>query len=116
MSENEKVWVPSDADGSLVRVEHGAVVVAAGTLNTPQPCRCGCSRQLPSSRLVGRDLRLHPVSSVFGLFDEPQDAHMVYPITGPLDGAVGVTRGGRVRDRGDDDDGPDRLRDHTEDE
>ena len=30
---------------------------------------------------VGRHLGLHPVRLVYGLFDEPQDAHMVYPIT-----------------------------------
>ena len=35
----------------------------------------------PSSRLVGRNLGFHPARLVFGLFDEPQDAHMVYPIT-----------------------------------
>ena len=31
--------------------------------------------------IVGRNLGLHPARLVFGLFDEPQDAHMVYPIT-----------------------------------
>ncbi len=30
---------------------------------------------------MGRNLGFHPVRLVFGLFDEPQDAHMVYPIT-----------------------------------
>ena len=35
----------------------------------------------PSSRLVGRNLGFHPARLVYGLFDEPQDAHMVYPIT-----------------------------------
>ena len=30
---------------------------------------------------IGRNLGLHPVRLVYGLFDEPQDAHMVYPIT-----------------------------------
>jgi choline dehydrogenase-like flavoprotein len=35
----------------------------------------------PSSRLIGRNLGFHPARLVFGLFDEPQDAHMVYPIT-----------------------------------
>ena len=34
-----------------------------------------------STRLVGRNLGFHPVRLVYGLFDEPQDAHMVYPIT-----------------------------------
>ena len=35
----------------------------------------------PSSRLVGRNLGFHPARLVYGLFDEPQDTHMVYPIT-----------------------------------
>ena len=35
----------------------------------------------PSSRLIGRNLGFHPARLVYGLFDEPQDAHMVYPIT-----------------------------------
>jgi choline dehydrogenase-like flavoprotein len=30
---------------------------------------------------IGRHLGLHPAQFVFGLFDEPQDAHMVAPIT-----------------------------------
>ena len=35
----------------------------------------------PSTRLIGRNLGFHPVRLVYGLFDEPQDAHMVYPIS-----------------------------------
>ena len=31
---------------------------------------------------IGRHLGLHPAQFVFGLFDEPQDAHMVAPISG----------------------------------
>src|SRR5262249_57650907 len=30
---------------------------------------------------IGSHLGLHPVRLVYGLFDEPQDAHMVYPIS-----------------------------------
>ena len=74
-----------DADGERHAVEAGAVVVAAGALNTPQilirselPAGCGHS---PSSELIGRNLGLHPAAFVFGLFDDPQDAHRVYPIT-----------------------------------
>ena len=70
-----------DADGALRRVDAGAVVVAAGTLNTPQLLMRSGLPDSPSSRLVGRNLGFHPVRLVFGLFDEPQDAHMVYPIT-----------------------------------
>jgi choline dehydrogenase-like flavoprotein len=68
-------------DGALERVDAGAVVVAAGTLNTPQLLLRSGLPDSPSSRLVGRNLGFHPARLVFGLFDEPQDAHMVYPIT-----------------------------------
>jgi choline dehydrogenase-like flavoprotein len=65
-----------DADGERHTVRAGAVVVAAGSLNTPQLLiRSGVGGQ------VGKNLGLHPVRLVYGLFDEPQDAHMVYPIT-----------------------------------
>ena len=70
-----------DGDGTLTRVDAGAVVVAAGTLNTPQLLLRSGLPDSPSSRLVGRNLGFHPARLVFGLFDEPQDAHMVYPIT-----------------------------------
>jgi hypothetical protein len=35
----------------------------------------------PSSRLIGRNLGFHVARLVAGLFDEVQDAHMVYPIS-----------------------------------
>ena len=70
-----------DRDGARQRVDAGAVVVAAGTLNTPQLLLRSGLPDSPSSRLVGRNLGFHPARLVFGLFDEPQDAHMVYPIT-----------------------------------
>ena len=63
------------------RVDAGAVVVAAGTLNTPQLLLRSGLPDSPSTRLVGRNLGFHPVRLVYGLFDEPQDAHMVYPIS-----------------------------------
>jgi choline dehydrogenase-like flavoprotein len=75
----------ADLDGRHHTIEAGAVVVAAGALNTPQilirsglPGATGGS---PSSDLIGRNLGLHPAAFVFGLFDEVQDAHRVYPIT-----------------------------------
>jgi choline dehydrogenase-like flavoprotein len=75
----------SDASGERHTVEAGAVVVAGGTLNTPQILIRSGIRELtggsPSSRLVGRNLGLHPMRLVYGLFDEPQDAHKVYPIS-----------------------------------
>src|SRR5262249_15576242 len=36
----------------------------------------------PGARLVGRTLGLHPARLVYGRFDDPQDCHRVYPITG----------------------------------
>ena len=70
-----------DAEGTRHRVEAGVVVVAAGTLNTPQLLLRSGVPESPSSRLIGRNLGFHPVRLVYGLFDEPQDTHMVYPIT-----------------------------------
>jgi choline dehydrogenase-like flavoprotein len=64
-------------DGAPTRVDANVVVVAAGTLNSPQLLM----RSGVLSPLVGRNLGFHPARLVYGLFDEPQDAHMVYPIT-----------------------------------
>jgi choline dehydrogenase-like flavoprotein len=71
----------TNGDGTLERVDAGAVVVAGGTLNSPQILMRSGLPDTPSSRLVGRNLGFHPARLVYGLFDEPQDAHMVYPIT-----------------------------------
>ena len=66
-----------DPTGERRTVRAGAVVVAAGSLNTPQLLtKSGLTNQA-----IGRNLGLHPVRLVYGLFDEPQDAHMVYPVT-----------------------------------
>lgn len=67
----------ADADGTRHVVHANVVVVAAGALNTPQLLiRSGLE-----NRSIGRHLGIHPIRLVYGLFDEPQDAHMVYPIT-----------------------------------
>ena len=66
-----------DAAGQPQRVAAGAVVVAAGTLNTPGLL----ARSGLEDPLIGRNLGFHPARRVFGRFDEPQDAHVVYPIT-----------------------------------
>ncbi|HEY6055976.1 MAG TPA: GMC family oxidoreductase [Gaiellaceae bacterium] len=66
-----------DAAGARQTVRARAVVAAAGTLNTPQLLRRSGLR----NEAVGRHLGLHPSRLVYGLFDEPQDAHMVYPIS-----------------------------------
>lgn len=70
-----------DAGGARRSVAAGAVVVAAGTLNTPQLLQRSGLPESASSRLVGSNLGFHPARLVYGLFDEPQDTHMVYPIT-----------------------------------
>ncbi len=74
-----------DAAGERHTIEAGAVVVAAGALNTPQLLiRSGlpeASGNSDSSELIGSNLGLHPAAFVFGLFDQIQDAHRVYPIT-----------------------------------
>ena len=65
------------ATGERQTVRARAVVVAAGAVNTPQLLlRSGLENPA-----IGRHLGLHPVRLVYGLFDEPQDAHMVYPIS-----------------------------------
>jgi len=64
------------SEGERHVVEADAVVVAAGALNTPQLLlRSGLGGA------VGKHLGVHPVRIVVGLFDEPQDAHLAYPIT-----------------------------------
>jgi choline dehydrogenase-like flavoprotein len=72
-------------DGEPHNVQADVVVVAAGTLATPGLLiRSGVREAAggsPSSELIGRHLGFHPARLVEGLFDEPQDAHMVYPIS-----------------------------------
>ncbi len=66
-----------DVAGERHTVAAGVVVVAGGALNTPQLLlRSGLT-----GPAIGQHLGLHPVRLVYGRFDEPQDAHMVYPIT-----------------------------------
>ena len=72
-------------DGELHRVRADVVVVAAGALATPGLLIRSGVREATggsnSSELIGRHLGFHPARLVEGLFDEVQDAHMVYPIT-----------------------------------
>jgi choline dehydrogenase-like flavoprotein len=67
----------SDAAGEHHAVDAGVVVVAGGALNSPQLL----TRSGVSNPMIGRNLGFHPAQFAFGLFDEPQDSHMVYPIT-----------------------------------
>jgi choline dehydrogenase-like flavoprotein len=67
----------TDQDGETKQVHADATVVACGSLSTPQVLM----RSGVENPNIGRHLGLHPAQFVFGLFDEPQDAHMVAPIT-----------------------------------
>ncbi len=67
----------TDAGGERHTVHADTVVVAGGALNTPQILK----RSGLDSAAIGANLGLHPVRLVYGLFDEPQDAHMTYPIS-----------------------------------
>ena len=74
-----------DADGTVREARADVVVVAAGTLATPGLLLRSGVREAaagsPSSELIGHNVGFHPARLVEGLFDELQDAHMVYPIT-----------------------------------
>jgi choline dehydrogenase-like flavoprotein len=67
----------TDAAGARQAVRAETVVVAGGALNTPQILR----RSGLDAPAIGAFLGLHPVRLVYGLFDEPQDAHLTYPIS-----------------------------------
>jgi choline dehydrogenase-like flavoprotein len=67
----------TDATGDSRDVQADVVVVACGSLSTPLLL----ARSEVPNEMVGRTLGLHPAQFVFGLFDEPQDAHMVAPIS-----------------------------------
>jgi choline dehydrogenase-like flavoprotein len=68
------------------------VVLAGGALNTPQILR----RSGLDAPAIGRFLGLHPVRLVYGLFDEPQDAHITYPISSHFMGYQHDENGGFV--------------------
>lgn len=66
-----------DAAGQRHAVRARVVVAAAGALATPALLRRSGLRH-PA---IGQHIGLHPARLVYGLFDEVQDAHRVYPIT-----------------------------------
>ena len=74
-----------DGDGQPQAVAADVVVAAAGALASPGLLlRSGVGEVAggsASSELIGRHLGFHPARLVEGLFDEIQDAHMVYPIS-----------------------------------
>ena len=67
----------TDETGQTHHVHADATVVACGSLSTPLLLK----RSGVANPNVGRHLGLHPAQFVFGLFDEPQDAHIVAPIS-----------------------------------
>ncbi len=68
-------------DGEVHEAHADVVVVAAGALGTPGLLIRSGLGSLPGGELVGANLGFHPARLVAGLFDDVQDAHMVYPIT-----------------------------------
>lgn len=76
-----------DATGTTHSLDAGVVVAACGTLNTPQLLiRSGIAELgSPSAAQIGCNLGTHTARMVHGLFEEPQDCHMVYPITARCD-------------------------------
>lgn len=72
------VQYTDQSTGERHEIDADVVVVAAGSLRTPQLL----ARSNVPNPNVGRHLGFHPAHFVFGLFDEPQDAHMVAPISG----------------------------------
>ncbi|MCC7285418.1 MAG: GMC family oxidoreductase [Burkholderiaceae bacterium] len=66
-----------DAGGERHAVHARFIVAAAGALNTAQLLH----RSGLANPAIGRHVGLHPVRLVYGLFDEVQDAHRVYPIS-----------------------------------
>ena len=75
----------ADGEGAAHQVEADVVVVAGGAMASPQLLLRSGVRQAaggsPSAEQIGRHLGFHPARLVEGLFDEVQDAHMVYPIS-----------------------------------
>ncbi len=66
-----------DAGGARHAAHAPFIVAAAGALNTAHLLR----RSGLTNPAIGRHVGLHPVRLVYGLFDEVQDAHRVYPIS-----------------------------------
>ncbi|HMO47066.1 MAG TPA: GMC family oxidoreductase [Rubrivivax sp.] len=66
-----------DDAGSRHQVRAPIIVAAAGALNTSLLLLRSGLR----NRTIGRHVGLHPFRLVYGLFDDVQDAHRVYPIS-----------------------------------
>jgi choline dehydrogenase-like flavoprotein len=69
-----------DANGNVRRQRGNVVVLACNAIGTPRLLLASASKRFPeglanSSGLVGKNLMLHPVAMVTGLFDEPIDGY-----------------------------------------
>jgi choline dehydrogenase-like flavoprotein len=73
------------SDGELHTAAADVVVVAGGAMASPQLLLRSGVREAgggsASSEQIGHHVGFHPARLVEGLFDEVQDAHMVYPIS-----------------------------------
>jgi choline dehydrogenase-like flavoprotein len=77
------------ADGSLLTVRAPRVVVAGGALESPALLlRSGIG-----GPAAGRNLRIHPVSAIFGVYDEPQQPWWGAPQTALSDEFVEAEAG-----------------------
>lgn len=85
-------------DGTTQRLEAPVVVLAAGSLVTPQLLQMSGLDTLgsPSSAEVGRNLGTHTGRIIYGIFDEIIDAHVAYPITAHCEDFADDDRGGFV--------------------
>jgi choline dehydrogenase-like flavoprotein len=74
-----------DAAGQPRTARASVVVVAAGAMGTSHLLLRSGIREAgggsASSQQVGRHIGWHPARVIVGLFEEPQDAHRVYPIS-----------------------------------
>jgi choline dehydrogenase-like flavoprotein len=74
-----------DGAGQRHTADASAVVVAAGAMGTSHLLLRSGVREAAgnsaSSQQIGRHIGWHPARIVAGLFEEPQDAHRVYPIS-----------------------------------
>jgi choline dehydrogenase-like flavoprotein len=79
-------------DGEVEVIGADAVVVACGAMGSPPLLE----RSGVGNERIGHNLGFHPAHFVFGLFDEPQDAHVVAPITSHCLDHAAVGDGGFV--------------------
>ena len=77
IEDGEAIGVEYTDRAGKSHVVHADATVACGSLSTPLLLM---RSKVPNAN-IGKHLGLHPAQFVFGLFDEPQDVHMVAPIS-----------------------------------